>query len=225
MKTPEAFLGIGNPRFNHKRFPNLPALPSADDEIDRAKSLYTESLSFNRENATEGALINRMGDYEIVHIASHVLINEQSPLQSSIVLAEEKSREPKGRNHGNITFDGQLQAHEVFNMKLARTHLVILSGCRSAVGSQNHAEALGALAQAFLAAGSKSVIASLWEVDDRSTAELMQSFHRHHRTKQKVYSEALRQAQIALIDSARWQHPYYWAAFVITGDGSPSSSS
>jgi CHAT domain-containing protein len=223
----EAFLGIGNPRFNHQRFPGLPALPSADDEINQSKSFYPRALSFNREQATESALTTRMGDYEIVHIAAHVLIDEQSPLHSSIVLAEEKNREPKAQKSGHRTPDGKLQAHEIFRLKLPRTRLVILSGCRSALGSGTRAEALSALAQAFLAAGAKSVIASLWDVDDQSAAELMQSFHQYHRAKRQALGEALRQAQVGMIrsDNSKWQHPYYWAAFMITGDGWPSDSS
>ncbi len=223
----EAFLGIGNPRFNQQRFPGLPALPSAEEEINQAKTFYDQALARTREHATESALTGKMGDYEIVHIAAHVLIDEQSPLQSSIALAEEATDQKGWRaNH-----DGRLQAHEIFRLKLARTRLVILSGCRSALGSPTRAEALSALAQAFLTAGAGAVIASLWDVDDQSAAELMQSFHQRHalgRAQRLAFAEALRQAQIALLRSAdpKWRHPYYWASFVITGDGlSPDASS
>ncbi len=217
----KAFLGIGNPRFNHQRFPGLPALSSAEDEIAQAKSLYPRALSFNREHATESAIINRLGEYEIVHIAAHALIDEESPLHSSIVLAEEKVRDLKAQKAGPVSPDGKLHAHEIFKLKLARTRLVILSACRSALGSHTRAESLSALAQAFLAAGANSVIASLWDVDDRSTSELMKSFHQYHGAKQQAFGEALRQAQIGMIHHTndRWRHPYYWAAFIITGDG------
>jgi CHAT domain-containing protein len=81
---------------------------------------------------------------------------------------------------------------------------------------------LSSLAQAFFAARVPSVIASLWDVDDESTSELMQLFHYHHRVKQRSFNEALRQAQCSMIQAVdpRLRHPYYWAAFLLAGNGS-----
>jgi CHAT domain-containing protein len=98
---------------------------------------------------------------------------------------------------------------------------VILSGCRSALGVYTRGEALSGLAQAFLAAKVPAVMASLWEVDDERTAELMQTFHYHHQAKKQGFSESLSHAQRSLIYAAdpKRRHPYYWAAFLLAGDG------
>jgi len=219
--TAESFIGVSNPRFDNHLYSGLPALPSAEEEVTRARSLYQQNESFSRENATESELIRRLGNYEIAHIASHILINEQSPLLSSILLAVEKAPETKERTSAGITTDGTLQAQEIYQLKFPRTKLVILSGCRSALGDYTRGEALGALAQSFFAAGVPAVIASLWEVDDESSAEIMYSFHLNHRVKHQSFVESLSQAQRSLIYSAdlKRRHPYYWAAFLLSGDG------
>jgi CHAT domain-containing protein len=217
----EAVLGLSNPRFNPQRFKNLPTLPSAEEEVAQIKSRYSRARLLNQKEATESALIRQMGDYEIVHLATHVVIDEQSPLLSSIVLADEAGQTTSNFGPGQLVADGALQAHEIYRLRLPRTRLIVLSGCRSALGSYSRGEALSGLAQAFFAAGVPSVIASLWDVDDESASELMQSFHYHHRVKQRGFNEALRQAQCEMIHAAdsKLRHPYYWAAFLLTGDG------
>lgn len=212
----ESFFGLSNPLFDYKRFQRLPSLPSADEEVGQAKSFYVRALTVNRDQATKQALVSQMAKHEIVHVATHVMINAESPLSSAIVLAS-------GPNEGNepsvASTEGELQAHEIYRLKLSRTRLVVLSGCRSAVGRYGQGEALGALAQGFFTAGVPTVVASLWEVDDESTASLMQKFHQRHRVEQESFTEALRQAQRALIHGTaiKYRHPYYWAAFIISG--------
>jgi CHAT domain-containing protein len=216
----ESFLGIGNPRFNYQRFRGLPALRWAGDEINNSAEQYQHSQIYSREKATESAVIDNIGGFDIVHLATHVLVNDQSPLQSQIVLTEESGKNSTDK----FSFDGSLHAFEIYRLKLRRTRLIILSGCRSALGSQTRGESLGALAQAFIAAGAPNVIASLWEIEDQSSSELMQSFHYYHRSKKMSFGESLRQAQIALIrsENSKWRHPYHWAAFLMTGNGLPA---
>ncbi|MEP7338215.1 MAG: CHAT domain-containing protein [Acidobacteriota bacterium] len=217
----ESFIGVSNPRFNNQRFPGLPTLPSAEEEVTRARSLYTKSEHFKQEEATESEMVRRMGNHEIVHIASHILIDEQSPLLSSILLAEENVQGAKEKEPAGIVADGTLKAQEIYQLVFPRTRLVILSGCRSAAGNFARGEALGTLAQSFFAAKIPAVIASLWEVDDESTAEIMYSLHYNHRVKHQGFGEALNQAQRSLIYSVntRLRHPYYWAAFLLSGNG------
>jgi CHAT domain-containing protein len=218
----EALLGLSNPRFNPKRFPNLPVLPSTEEEVARVKSRYARARFLNQEHATESDLVSQMGNYEIVHLATHVVIDEQSPLLSSIVLADESGQTPKSIRQRNLIADGALQAYEIYQLKMTRTRLIILSGCRSALGSYARGEALSGLAQAFFAAGVPSVIASLWDVDDESTSELMQFFHDYHHLKQRSLGEALRRAQCSMIQSTdpKHRHPYHWAAFLLAGNSS-----
>lgn len=217
----EAFIGVSNPRFNYKRFPGLPTLPSAEEEVARASSLYPQSELIKNEQATETALVRGVGRYEIVHIAGHILIDGQSPLQSSILLAEDLPQATKEKNRNGEASDGTLQAIEIYQLKLPRTRLVILSGCQSAVGNYTQGEALSLLTQAFFASGVPAVIASLWEVDDALSAEIMYSFHYNHRVKHQEFGEALSQALRSLIyeSEAKRRHPYYWAAFLLSGHG------
>ncbi|MGE0886398.1 MAG: CHAT domain-containing protein [Blastocatellales bacterium] len=217
----ESFLGVSNPRFDHNRFPQLPTLPSSEEEISQSCSLYNKALILNKANATESEFINQIETHEIVHIASHTLIDSQVPLQSSIVLADETPRKNSRTRMAGHSSDGVLQAMEIYKLKLPKTRLVIMSSCRSALGDYTRGEALGALSQAFFAAKVPSVVATLWEADDVSAAEIMYSFHRNYRIKQYGFAESLRQAQQEQIHSEdiKKRHPYYWASFLITGDG------
>lgn len=221
QSTIEKFFGLSNPRFNHQKFPDLPDLPSADKEVASAQSCYSQAQTLSREQATESALIRQMGGSEIIHLATHVIINEHSPLLSSIILAEESDQTEGKTPRGSIILDGKLQAQEIYQLKLPQTRLVILSGCQSARGTYKRGEALSGLAQAFLTAGVPAIIASLSDVDDESTAELMRSFHFEHRVNQRCFSEALSHAQRSLIHGAdsKRQHPYYWATFLLAGNG------
>lgn len=215
----ETFLGISNPRFSYRRFPGLPALPSSEEEITRTRSLYQQSKSFSRENALESNTINLIQNYNIVHFASHTLNSEQSPLTSSILLAEESEQTSRNKTRPGIIFDGTLQAIEIYRLKLPRTQLVILSSCRSGIGDYTEGQAMGPLVQAFFAAKVPSVIASLWDIDDAISAEVMYSFHHYHRNQLLGFAESLRQAQCSLIRGTdkNKQHPYYWAAFQFSG--------
>lgn len=217
----ERFIGVSNPSFNYKRFPELPALPSAEEEVSRILTLYPGGELLKNEQATEPALIRNLSRYSIVHIAGHILINSQSPLQSSILLAEENSQSLRGVKGHEITSDGTLQALEIYQMKLPAAKLVVLSGCQSAVGDHNRGEALSLLTQSFFAAGVPTVIASLWEVDDAASAEMMYSFHYNRRVKQQQLGEALSQAlrSLAYENDSKRRHPYYWAAFILSGNG------
>ncbi len=217
----ESFIGISNPRFNHTRFPQLPTLPSSEEEVSRSRALYKNALLLRKNDATEGELINNIGNHEIVHIASHALIDGQIPLQSSIVLADEKTSKLKDRVIPGVSLDGTLQAMEIYKLRLPLTRLIILSSCRSAIGDYTRGEALGALAQAFFAAKVPSVVATLWEIDDESSADIMYAFHYNYRIKQFGFAESLSQAQRTQIhsDNVKKRHPYYWAAFLISGDG------
>jgi CHAT domain-containing protein len=95
---------------------------------------------------------------------------------------------------------------------------VVLSACQTALGKDVRGEGLVGLTRAFLYAGSPAVVASLWTVPDRSTAELMRQFY-HGMLKENLRpAAALRQAQIALWKDSRWARPYYWAAFTLQGE-------
>jgi CHAT domain-containing protein len=221
----EPFLGFGNPRFDQQRFPGLQALPASEQELERIQLLYPHRLIFNRRQATESALVKQIGEYEIVHLATHAQSDKQSSMLSTIVLADEPHiaarTAAEGKTPGGIAFDGALQAQEVYNLKPERTRLVVLSSCRSGLGDERRNEALGGLAQAFLVAGVPAVVASLWDIDDDSAAGLMENFHIAHRVNKLPFGQALRQAQLSFLQtsSVKRRHPFFWATFIVTGNG------
>jgi CHAT domain-containing protein len=114
--------------------------------------------------------------------------------------------------------DGRLEAHEVYSLDLDRAELVVLSACQTQLGQLSAGDELVGLTRAFMFAGAPTVVASLWNVDDAATALLMERFYSHLKAGLGK-SAALRQAQLDLIQEAAYSEPYYWAGFVLSGDG------
>lgn len=166
------------------------------------------AMDFNAGRAitTSGEL----GRYQIVHFATHGVVNTEHPELSGIMLSLVDN---KGQNE-----DGFLQLHDIYNLDLSRTQLVVLSACRTALGKEVKGEGLMGLTRGFMYAGSKSVVASLWKVDDRATAELMKHFYHAMFDEGLPPSAALRKAKAAMWQQPRWRAPYFWAAFVIQGE-------
>ena len=113
--------------------------------------------------------------------------------------------------------DGFLRAHEVYNLKLA-ADLVVLSSCRTALGKEVRGEGLIGLTRGFMYAGAARVVASLWNVPDKPTAELMKIFYKRMLTEGLGPAAALRAAQVEIMKDKRWSAPHYWAAFVLQGE-------
>jgi CHAT domain-containing protein len=216
-----SLLVVSNPKFDYAANPDLKALPATEQEFRRIQPWYPHSLNLNQEQATKRTLLEQMNRFEVIQLSTHSVINEQNPMLSSIILATDKQSGTAGTNDQSEQVNDHLQAHEIFRLRLPKTRMVILSSCRSVESNRFRRHSIGGLAHAFFIAGVPTVIASLWEVDDASTAELMTEFHYSHQKEKKIFSLALRQAQLKLLKSAneRWRHPYYWAAFLISGDG------
>ena len=113
--------------------------------------------------------------------------------------------------------EGLLRASDIYNLKLP-AELVVLSACQTGLGKQIRGEGVMGLTRAFLYAGAKRVIVSLWNVNDEATTELMGSFYERLWRRNLTTSAALREAQVAMWKSKRWSAPYYWAAFVQQGE-------
>jgi CHAT domain-containing protein/Tfp pilus assembly protein PilF len=173
----------------------------AQQEIRRITQLYNASVFLGSE-ATETALREYAGDYTFLHIAAPFQLNINNPLFSSLLLA------PDNRN------DGKLEVQEIYELNLRKTNLVVLSGPQTQLGKQTGGDEIVGLSRAFIYAGASSVIASLWNVDDKSTMELMLSFYNQLK-RGKSKADALRAAQIEV--RIKYPNPYYWAAFVLTG--------
>ena len=165
------------------------------------------AFDFDASRAT--VLSGALRDYKYVHIASHGLVNPYHPELPSIVLSlVDRNGRPR---------DGFLQAADIYNLKL-NADLVVLSACQTALGKDVRGEGLVGLTRAFMYAGSPAVVASLWTVPDRSTAELMRVFYRGMLMENLRPSAALRRTQIALWKDSRWTRAYYWAAFTLQGE-------
>ena len=151
----------------------------------------------------------KLQQYRILHFATHTILNNRWPELSGVVLS---LVDPHGEPR-----DGFLRLNEIYNLRL-NAQLVVLSGCQTALGKEIKGEGLVGLARGFMYASSPSVIASLWSVDDRATAELMKRFYKAVLTKRVPPAAALRAAQIEFLSEKGWNAPYYWAAFTIQGE-------
>jgi CHAT domain-containing protein len=143
-----------------------------------------------------------LGQYRYLHFATHGLINDKNPELSGLALS---------------LVDGYLRAMDVFNLKLP-AELVVLSGCRTGLGKEVRGEGMIGMTRSFMYAGAARVMVSLWNINDRATAELMERFYRELLVKGQSPAAALRAAQIAIWKEKKWREPYYWAAFVLQGE-------
>ena len=189
--------------------PRRSRLEHAPQEVRSISRFFPQShLLLEGPRATEAAFKTESGSFGVLHLATHGYFNKLNPLLSGLEL------EPGGQE------DGRLEVHEVLDLRLA-ADLITLSACETALGSGYFAEVPAGddfvgLTRAFLFAGSASVLASLWEVNDRSTLELMEIFYRHLR--EGVKAEALAAAQRQMLQSGeRFAHPYFWAPFTLVG--------
>ncbi len=225
----QSLLAFGNPDLGDPRMD----LKFAGLEVQQIKRHYSQSIVLVKKEATEEKGKDLSPDHDILHFATHAQLNEFDPMSSALLLVQGGDE------------DGRLEVKEVFGMNL-NANLVVLSACETALGKLSSGDELVGLTRAFIYAGTPSVMASLWRVTDNSTARLMASFYKNLKTMSKV--EALRRAQLefirgngeelfvdrgsglmkrvktngerisspAVISAA---HPFFWAAFVLVGDG------
>ena len=170
----------------------------------KGKKLQALDFDASRKTATSPEL----AQYRIVHFATHGLLNSLHPELSGLVLSLVDG-EGKPQN-------GFLQSHEIYNLTLG-AELVVLSACQTALGKEIRGEGLLGLTRGFMYAGAPRVVASLWNVPDRGTAELMKRFYQSMLAKGLAPAAALRESQLAMLKEKRWRSPYYWAGFVIQG--------
>ncbi|HTG85903.1 MAG TPA: CHAT domain-containing protein [Pyrinomonadaceae bacterium] len=152
---------------------------------------------------------DKLGDYRIVHFATHGLINNHHPDLSGIVLS---LVDEQGRPQ-----NGFLRLYDIYNLKL-NADLVVLSACQTALGKDIKGEGLVGLTRGFMYAGAPRVVASYWRIDDRATADIMKRFYSAMLKDGLRPAAALRAAQISMLQDKRWQSPHYWAAFTIQGE-------
>jgi CHAT domain-containing protein len=181
------------------------ALPQTRGEIKKIGALFgSDAVLLFGDEATKPALLGRTLDgFRYIHFATHGFVSEAQPEASALVL------HPTGGS------DCLLSAADIISLRL-RADVVGLSACQTALGRVRYGEGMIGLARAFLYSGSRFVCASLWEVDDAATADLMTAYYRNL-TDGMQNAAALQAAQIELMNSPKYAAPYYWAAFILVG--------
>jgi len=157
----------------------------------------------------ETAMSPNIGQYQIVHFATHGFLDSEHPELSGIVLSMV--------DRNGVRTNGLMPLHDIYSLDLS-AELTVLSACQTALGKDIKGEGLVGLTHAFMSAGSKSVVASLWKVDDRATAVLMADFYESMLQQGMSPAAALRSAKLKMIRDKRWSAPYYWAGFVLQGE-------
>ncbi len=195
--TTGTLLAFGNPDLDD---PQLD-LKYAQAEAQNVAKVLPNSKALVRREASESAFKRYGEGFRYLHIASHGQFNADTPLNSSLLLAKDREN------------DGALTVGELYSMRL-NADLVTLSACETGLGKIANGDDVVGLTRGFLYAGSRSIVASLWKVDDEATAYLMTRFYSALKGTSK--REALRLAQIET--RKKYPHPYYWAAFQLTGE-------
>lgn len=173
--------------------------------VPRNENLTSLGFKANRQIAT-GAELSK---YRFIHFATHGIMDLEHPELSGIVFS---MFDEKG-----LPQDGYVRLHEIYNLNLP-AELVVLSACQTGVGKQIKGEGLIALTRGFMYAGAKSIVASLWKVDDAATSQLMAEFYKQIFTNKLKPAAALRAAQLKMSQEKRWRSPYYWAGFFLQGE-------
>ncbi len=185
-------------------------LPGAIEEASSISGYFDGAVYIN-EKAMESTFKDQAYDYDIVHFAMHARINDQDPMYSKMVF------EPGV----DSLDDGLLNTYEIYNLDL-NGKLAVLSSCKTGTGKLEKGEGMMNLARAFFYAGIPSVLATLWKVDDRTSAKLINRFYKYL-SRGYAKDEALRQAKLDHLDKAERSkaHPYFWAGYVLIGNAKP----
>ena len=205
--APQLLLAFGNPQLTIE---NLPPLSQTEQQVRDLGVLFGPSASriYLGADASEQRFKAEAANYSIINLATHGIFDDQQPLASHVLLARSDSE------------DGLLEAHEIMQMQL-QAQLVVLSACETARGYIGPGEGVIGLTWAFLQAGVPTVVVSQWQVREDSTAALMKQFYQSIKTPTATVTRAgaLRQAALSVMKDARYRHPFYWAGFVLVGNG------
>jgi CHAT domain-containing protein len=178
------------------------SLPASREEVESLGKIWPESRIFSGRNATKEQFLKEAGQASYIHIASHSSLDRSNINSTCITFAGTDSR---------------LTLGEIYGLALAKSPLVVLSSCDSALGEDNPGRELASLSSAFQTAGASSVIASLWKVEDTSTRVMFGEFYEALK-KGESRADALRSAKMALLRRPATSHPFYWAGFILYGD-------
>ncbi|MFZ1728528.1 MAG: CHAT domain-containing tetratricopeptide repeat protein [Bacteroidota bacterium] len=215
MRTEKTALIVGDPLYADPKYRRRP-LDGALIEADTVAVYAGDALVLTREEAEESVVKSIMGTRDLLHFATHGELNKNDPMQSRILLA---AAHPDSLNNGDLT------VAKIFNLDLNAV-LVTLSACQTAQlaggeGGFSAGDDLVGLTRSFMYAGTPSVIASLWVVDDAATLSWMRNFYRAWLRLGLSKMQSARAAALSMlahVEDPDWAFPYYWSAFVYMGD-------
>jgi CHAT domain-containing protein len=187
---------------------DLGSLPYSEREVKGIAKFFqkTKQDTYLNHRASEKTIKNHtLNNYQILHFACHAILDERFPFRSALVLSKEDS----------LDEDGFLQVSEIYNLRMT-SNLVILSACQTGRGRMEKGEGVLGLPRIFFYSGAKSVVSTLWKIDDRSTSVFMNHFY-GFLSQGRSKAQSLQMAKLKMIKS-KYSHPFYWSAFVLNGD-------
>ncbi|MEH1868988.1 MAG: CHAT domain-containing protein [Nostoc sp.] len=189
------------------KFTSLPFTGEEAENIFLEPESSIKALRFDANRAF--AMNPQLSQYRYIHFATHGILNSTNPKLSAVVLSLVNK---KGEAE-----NGYLTLNDIFNLKLP-AELVVLSACETGLGKEVRGEGLVGLTRGFMYAGSPRLVVSLWKVQDQGTSVLMKKFYTKMLRQGLKPAEALRAAQLEMLQSEEYSAPYYWAAFTLQGE-------
>ena len=214
-------LAIGNPGGD---------LIGSEEEVCNIADLFLMSKLLLRNEATKAKFLAiAKNSYHAIHLATHAVINEKSPLYSYFVFGGDVGDNHSGvastRNSLNTSReDNMLMAHEIFKINLSETRLVFLSACQTGCGKIFRGEGVIGISRAFMKGGASSIISTLWKIDDQYSMKITETFYHEWKNNNLTKANALRTAQLSLLNEIKndrkivYPHPFIWAGFTLLGD-------
>jgi len=225
---------------NAEALSSLPRLAGTREEVSAIAGVFGDASVLLGADASEQRLIGlaesgELGCYGTIHIATHALVDDERPERSALVLSQAGLPDPlESAMTGTRIYDGLVSAKEIVREWDLSADLVTLSACETGLGKEVGGEGYVGFAHAFLQAGARSLLVSLWKVEDRATSLLMRRFY-ESRSGRYEGERAGRRGEpltkpLALREAKAWlrsyedeagrrpyEHPYYWSAFVLIG--------
>jgi len=183
-------------------------LPYSQTEIQNISQYFPKkkrNIYLEREANEDIVKKITLKDYQVIHFACHGFFDENFPFRSALVLALDKSTDE----------DGFLQVREIYNLRM-QADLIVLSACQTGIGKLEKGEGILGLPRTFFYAGARSVVSTLWKVEDKTTANFMNFFYKFL-SQGRDKARAMKLAKLEMIDS-KYSHPFYWGAFILNGD-------
>ncbi len=199
---PSILAGAFGGRDGERKFGQI-ALPATIKEVQAIANSFDNSLSLLENDFSRATIESKFKNYNILHFATHAEFNTGAPDNSFIIF-------------GN---GDKIRLSELTDWQIPNVELIVLSACQTGLGTLGSGVEILGFGYQVQKAGAKQAIASLWSVNDEGTQALMETFYRELQTGDVTPNEALRRAQIALIKSAKYNHPSYWSAFFAIGNG------